>query len=120
MQSTRAGFLETRPDQQGRAIVSTLVDVAAGEVKRVDFALPRGAVISGRVTDDTGEPLPGVNVTALRFHYTSNGVRLFPGNAMPFSGRTDDRGDFRLPGLSPGTYVIAADFGRTRPGKATR
>jgi len=117
MQSTRPGFLETRPDQ-GPGQRFNPLDVAAGEVKRVDFALPRGAVISGRVTDDTGEPLPGVNVTALRFHYTSNGMRLFPGNAMPFSGRTDDRGDFRLPGLSPGTYVIAAELWTNAPGES--
>jgi hypothetical protein len=59
-----------------------------------------------------------VQVTALRFNYATSGVRLFPGNAMPFSGRTDDRGEFRLPGLSPGTYVIAADYQTNAPGES--
>jgi hypothetical protein len=37
---------------------------------------------------------------------------------MPFSRITDDRGEFRLPGLSPGTYLIAADFQTNTPGES--
>ena len=117
LQSSKAGFLDTSSDQQPGLRYST-ISVAAGEARRVDFALPRGAVISGRITDDAGEPLASVQVTALRFNYSSSGVRLFPGNAMPFSGRTDDRGEFRLPGLSPGTYLIVADYQTNAPGES--
>jgi hypothetical protein len=107
--SRRPGFLDASSgDQHGGRF--GLVEIAPGEERRVDFALSPGSVISGRIIDDAGEPLAGVQVTAVRFNYSSNGVRLFPANAMPFSGRTDDRGDFRLPGLSPGTYVIAANY----------
>ena len=79
--------------------------------RRIDFALPRGGVIAGRVTDELGEPLAGVRMQAMRYQYLPNGQRqLTPvGGGGIFGGiTTNDLGEFRLYSLMPGTYVVSA------------
>lgn len=71
---------------------------------KVNIALPRGAIITGRVLDENGEPLARVQVYTLGFPPgVSRGQRY--GGGMS----TDDLGQFRLWGLSPGEYVVVAD-----------
>lgn len=61
--------------------------------------------ISGMVLDDRGEPAVGVSVWALRRELTPDGI------AWSLTGgtveSTDDRGHFRLAGLSPGIYTVS-------------
>lgn len=81
------------------------VELAEAQVlEHIDFALPRGGVISGRVVDPYGEPAARVNVAALV---------LRPGGEPTPSGptvTTDDLGQYRLFGLAPGTYLVRADL----------
>jgi hypothetical protein len=87
------------------------LDVADGQqIERIDFALPHGSVIAGRITDEFGDPVPGVRVQAMRYQYQPDGQRhLIPGNTGPMFGlATDDLGQFRVYGLMPGTYVLSA------------
>jgi hypothetical protein len=86
--------------------------VAAGQPLAVDLQLQRGGVISGRVLDVRGEPLTDARVMALRrvampARGGPNVPRLLP---APIQGlqQTNDLGDFRVAGLAPGEYVIAA------------
>jgi protocatechuate 3,4-dioxygenase beta subunit len=85
--------------------------VAAGQPLSVDLRLQRGGVISGRVLDARGEPMTDANVIAMRrMPAPPNGVRqprLLP---APMRGpqQTNDLGEFRIAGLAPGEYVIAA------------
>lgn len=90
----------TRPERAGTAIA-----VASGQRVDVTLMLPRGGVITGRVVDAaTGAPLPDVGVLATRTDVSQ------PAAGPPFVAlpATDDRGVFRLFGLAPGEYVIAA------------
>jgi hypothetical protein len=109
---SRSGFVmlsfgQQRPFEQGRPL-----DLAsAQQADKIDFALPRGGVIAGRVTDELGEPLAGVRVQAMRYQYLPNGRRqLTPvGTGGMFGGPvTNDLGEFRLYSLMPGTYVVSA------------
>ena len=56
LKATRGGYVEVaygqrRPFERGRPL-----ELGDGEVlKNIDFALPRGAVVTGRVVDETGE-----------------------------------------------------------------
>lgn len=109
---TRNGYVplqfgQRRPFETGRPL-----DLADGqEADKIDFALPRGAVIAGRITDELGEPLAGVRVAAMRYQYLPNGQRrLTPvGGGGLFGGvATNDLGEFRLYSLMPGTYVVSA------------
>jgi protocatechuate 3,4-dioxygenase beta subunit len=68
------------------------------------IALPRGGILAGRVTDENGEPLARVQVYTLGFPPgVTRGQRSSAGMT------TDDLGQFRLWGLSPGEYVVVAD-----------
>jgi len=87
--------------------------------ENVTINLIKGGVITGRVTDEFGEPMVGLQVMAYR-------VRTMEGkpdsNVMeaPGAGReTDDRGVYRIFGLEPGIYVVGlSDFSFSAPGLA--
>jgi hypothetical protein len=70
----------------------------------LDIRLPRGSVLSGRLYDESGEPIVRVSVRAMRYRYVQGQRRLFPSGY----GDTDDRGQFRIFGLEPGTYILSA------------
>ena len=69
--------------------------------------IPSG-VISGRILDADGEPLPSVNVTASREVY-SEGKRTL---SMGATVETNDLGEYRLFGLSPSRYFVSAVYPR--------
>jgi len=85
----------------------TSVAVAAASV-RVNIRLPRGAVITGVVTDIDGLPAPGIVVSALAQRFVPiPGERRYVATGVS-SGPTDDRGMYRIYALPAGDYVIAA------------
>ncbi len=61
--------------------------------------LVKGGVMTGKVTDANGEPIPGMNVKLI-------GTQNAPGS---LSKRTDDRGVYRIFGIPAGNYVVLAD-----------
>jgi hypothetical protein len=99
---------QLRPFEPGKP-----VEVLDGQtIERIDFALPRGSVITGRVLDEFGEPISDVQVLAMRYQYTPAGRRLMP------SGRqatTNDIGEYRLFALAPGDYYVSATFRSNNP-----
>jgi protocatechuate 3,4-dioxygenase beta subunit len=110
--ATKAGYVSLQYGQRRPFEAGTPLIVADGEtVERIDFSLPSGSVITVRITDDFGEPLAGAQIQVQRFQYGADGQRrltMAPGAAGPFQSATDDRGEFRAYGLSPGEYVISA------------
>jgi Carboxypeptidase regulatory-like domain len=92
---------QLRPFEPGKPL--EILDGQA--LERIDFALPRGSVITGRVVDEFGEPVSEVQVSAMRYQYTPAGRQL----AM--AGRqatTNDIGEYRLFALAPGDYYVSA------------
>jgi hypothetical protein len=73
--------------------------------------LPRGAVVTGRVIDQFGDPAPQVRVTAEV--QASAGLVVARRGAPPIAmltiatAETDDRGEYRLAGLSAGAIAVA-------------
>jgi hypothetical protein len=92
---------QTQPNGPGKPIVLSDNQVADG----IDVRLMRGAVITGRVVDEFGEPVPNANVTPVRQQYTSGQRRLTPVGARE---QTNDIGEYRLFGLAPGQYYVSA------------
>jgi hypothetical protein len=92
---------QQRPFAQGK-----VVDVVDGQViDKLDVSLPRAGVIAGAVMDEFGEPITGARVSAMRYGYANGQRRLIAAGA---SDSTDDIGQYRLHGLTPGEYVISA------------
>jgi len=87
--------------QAGRTISLT----ESRPARDVDLKLARGAVLSGRIVDDSGDAVAGIQVMALRQVSTSSGARFLPHGG---GSTTDDRGEYRIFGLEPGEYVLAA------------
>lgn len=106
----RSGFITSsygakRPGRPGTALA-----VAAGaHIPDVHVRIWRGAAIEGVVRDEFGRPAAGVTMFAMP-------ARRITGAALTLNNDgaiTDDRGRFRLFGLEPGTYAVAARPGGT-------
>jgi len=103
----REGFVsqsygQKKPDDPGAILTLR----ANQELRDVLFRLIPSAVIAGRVINDDGDPMPWVQVNALREAYFGGKKTLFPETAVT----TSDLGEYRLFGLSPGRYFIRAEY----------
>ena len=76
----------------------------------IDFKLIRGGVVEGRVADQDYEPLSRVIVT-MSGYQTMQGERTLVPVAR---AQTDDRGQFRLFDIPPGSYFLSATQGGFR------
>jgi protocatechuate 3,4-dioxygenase beta subunit len=77
----------------------------AENVENIDFALVRGGVITGRVTDADGHPVIAQQV----YIYRADAFQPQQPQVFPSAGaQTDDRGIYRVFGLLPGKYKVAA------------
>ena len=92
---------QLRPFEGGKVL-----ELAEGQViEKLDVSLPRAGVITGRVFDEFGEPITGARVSPMRYRYISGQRRLL---GMAAGDTTDDIGQYRLHGLSPGEYYVSA------------
>ncbi len=85
----------------------------------VTISLTKGAVITGKVTNFTGDPVVGTRIRAVRIK-DAEGHRVradalgggsmfgFLDQIMNVEWQTDDRGVYRLYGLEPGSYHVSA------------
>jgi hypothetical protein len=113
VEARKWGF-ETRKYGQDRMVASRSsgiykrVAVKNGQaVESIDVMLARGGAIAGTIVDEFGEPMQGVAVSPLQLTSTAGHSRWIR-TAVLGSSRTDDRGQYRLFGLLPGTYVVQA------------
>jgi protocatechuate 3,4-dioxygenase beta subunit len=65
----------------------------------------RGNVVTGRVTDERGQPVVGASVTV--FERVTIGGRLTYRPTTAGSRNTDDRGVYRFYGFEPGEWTVA-------------
>ncbi len=77
------------------------------------IVLPRGAAISGIITNTSGEPAANVTVVAMRAGVQDGERQLVAASSArdagaTISSRTDERGEYRLHGLPEGGYGIVA------------
>jgi hypothetical protein len=79
-----------------------------GDNVRVEMT--KGGVLTGTVSNATGEPIVGIRVRALRIRDPKGQTVRMPQAGMT-ERATDDRGIYRIYGLSPGTYLVSAGGG---------
>ena len=102
--ATKPGFIDGAAGRHLPEGPSAPVGVGEGaRIRDVTVPLWRYATISGRVVDESGEPLAGIDVRAARLQFLAGRRR-----ASFVSGRawTDDRGEYRFSSLVPGAYAI--------------
>src|SRR5262249_33176513 len=108
LSATKAGFVtvqygQTRPFESGKPI-----DLAEGQLlDKADFSMPRGSAISGRLGDEFGDPVADAVVSAMRSAWSGGRRRL---QTTGRTATTNDLGQFRIYGLSPGDYYVNATF----------
>ena len=92
---------QLRPFEPGKPL-----EILNGQtMEKVDFALPKGGVITGRILDEFGEPLADAQVAAQRYQNIGGRRRLVPAGR---TATTNDIGEFRLFAIPPGQYYLSA------------
>lgn len=108
LSADKTGFVRQQYGARtGQLGPGTTLTLGSGEkLKNLEFKLTPQAVISGKVLDEDGEPLPGVMIQALR--HTAYSSR--PMGAMGMAA--NDVGEFRIANLAPGKYIVRAEYRR--------
>jgi hypothetical protein len=103
--ASKGGFVTLQYGQRRPGESGTPLELGdAQTLDRLVVALPRGSVISGRITDEFGEPVVNAAVTAWRYAFVGGSRRLVRAGARD---TTDDQGQYRLFGLAPGDYLVS-------------
>jgi hypothetical protein len=85
------------------------ITIADGEtLDGIDIELQRAGVITGRIVDEFGDPVAGVLVGVSRFQTAQGQRRLTRGRTTT----TNDLGEYRLSGLTPGESYLSASWNR--------
>jgi hypothetical protein len=104
LSAEKTGFAKTRLGARNDLEPPIPIAVANGSiVDAADIAMPKGASITGRVVDELGDPIAGALINLGLLQRSGNEITFV--NAAP-STTTDDRGNYRLGGLSAGRYVV--------------
>ena len=103
---SKGGYVDIAYGQMRPFEAGKVLELADGQVmEKLDVSLPRAGVVTGRVFDEFGEPMTGARISAMRYRYLGGQRRLM--NMGP-GDTTDDIGQYRLHGLSPGEYYVSA------------
>ena len=108
--ATKGEFLPGTLSQRTAFELSSRISVTDRErVNNVTLVLSRGSAVTGTIVDTAGEPLQGLSVVALQLGINGDRRRaVLAGASLGGDRQTDDRGRYRVLGLEPGTYIIAA------------
>jgi uncharacterized protein (DUF2141 family) len=105
--AVRDGFLPAQFARNGAFRLPPVLRLQPGEsLKDVTFRMSPWAVVDGKVRFDDAEPALGVPVILYqKLYFRGRQMYRVAGQA-----RTDDRGYFRIHGLAPGAYLLAAIY----------
>ncbi len=108
----RGGYLPADYGQRRYGEPAKPIDLAAGAtLEDINFTMERAGVISGRLTDETGEPVARASIYAMQSQFFRGRRQVVPVGTG--HGTSDDSGSYRLPSLPPGDYVVVAYFRET-------
>jgi hypothetical protein len=99
------GYAKQEYGQRSAGGQGTPVNLNSGQSATVSISLTPTGNISGRIRDNSGQPVVGLQVQALKSNYNGNGQRTFQSAG---SSLTDDRGEYRLFWITPGRYYVMA------------
>jgi hypothetical protein len=103
LQAVKTGFLASAYDQHD--IFSTAIVTGVGlDTDSLVLRMTPAAILSGRVTDEAGDPVRGATVTLYRQNRDEGRNRI----TQFRSASTDDLGAYEMTSLPPGTYFLSA------------
>lgn len=103
--AAKGGFVPAQYGQKRAFAQGTAIEVTSGAALDLTVTLSAGASIDGVVMDEFGDPVADAIVMTLRNQYAGGRRRLV---AVGRVLTTNDRGEYRLFGLPPGTYIVSA------------
>jgi hypothetical protein len=106
LKAKRRGYLEMSYGARRADADGTVLQLETGQTAQdLTFKLIPAAVIAGTVRDSDGEPIEDAHVSLDRLTYRHGQPRV----EAEDSADTDDRGEYRFPGLSPAKYYIGVE-----------
>ncbi len=109
------GYVAATAGRIGAVRMPPILEIDAGrDLSNFTFRLRPWAVVSGKITFEDGQPAMNVAVQLYR-EYRNQGRH---GYAVEGQGRTNDLGEYRVPGLLGGPYYVAALYQRALPANA--
>jgi hypothetical protein len=100
----RTGYVEGRHSgSRGQGRILTLA--AGQDLKDIQIDLAAAATVTGRVTDEDGDPLENTEVSVLRRSFARGRTHW----QQMASERTNDLGEYRIPGLPSGNYYVSVN-----------
>lgn len=105
--AAKTGYVTWRFGQRRAFEKPAPLVVSGGGPVAADIYIPRAGAIAGRVYDERAEPISNARITVYRARMIQGTRRL---EAVGGSDQTDDRGAFRVYGLPPGAYYVAASL----------
>ncbi len=104
----KAGFIRTTFGNRAGNVGSQIVVASGSDKADINIRILPHGVVSGRIVDEDGDPLEGVAVSLYRPN--TNRTPQRGGQTAAFLGfgmnQTNDRGEFRIPNVSPGKYYV--------------
>jgi hypothetical protein len=112
LSAARDGYLTSSVCLIGTLRLPQVFAVGAKQtITGLTFRLRPFAVMAGRISYEDGEPAINVRVAAYRDYRN----HLRHGYSVAASATTNDRGEYRMFGLAPGSYLVAASNERPAP-----
>jgi hypothetical protein len=107
LEASRDGYLSSNVGYRGALRMPTVFYLAGGDdVTDMTFRLKAWGVVAGRIRYGDGEPGVGLKVEIYRAYRVRGRLRY----QLAVTGGTDDRGSYRIYGLPPGNYYVAAIY----------
>jgi uncharacterized protein (DUF2141 family) len=108
--ASKTGYLgielgQRRPREPGLPLRVNLGET----LEKIDITLPRPSAIVGRIVDESGDPIEGASVRALRIEFVRGRRQLVEAGTARL---TNDLGRYRVYGLQPGRYIVSAAVGQ--------
>jgi hypothetical protein len=108
--ASKRGWVTVPYGSKGPGRPGTTLALSDGQRATVSITLPRAAVITGTVLDDTGPASSPVSIRVMRYVNVGGERRLVSSGSV--ASGPDERGQYRIYGLAPGDYyVVAAPLG---------
>jgi len=104
LHASHRGYIGSDYDQHENGSTAIVTgespETAAIDIAALTFRLAPQGVVYGSVTEDSGDPVPGAQVSLYR--QDASGGRVYRANMT----NADDQGNYEIAGLAPGSYYL--------------